>query len=163
MMMVVLALLGCDRQGQETTVSEDGVDLFAISDRVFNRFAEVGYDNLSTPEQVFITIWSLEADVNNGGFDQYFFNSWGDLAAQTPAALEAVGAAHTAEIVRRANQVFGKGGPSPDRNRRQKQLDSLPATASGEFDSLDEAFYAYEDDLETLLKAYSRKHRTAFK
>jgi hypothetical protein len=161
--MMVLAVLGCNRQGGDTAVSEDNIDLFVVSGRAFQRFANVGYDKLSDPERVFVAIWSLEAEVNNGGFDQYFFNSAGDLAEHTPAALEAIGASHTAEIVRQANRLFGRGGPSPERNKRQKQLESLPATASNEFDRLDEAFYEYEDDLETMLKAYTRKHKKEFK
>ena len=34
----------------------------------------------------------LEAEINNGGFDQYFFNSAGDKAAEAINALEAIGA-----------------------------------------------------------------------
>jgi hypothetical protein len=35
---------------------------------------------------------NLEAEINNGGFDQYFFNSTGDRTAETIRALELIGA-----------------------------------------------------------------------
>ena len=37
-------------------------------------------------------IEALEAEVNNGGFDQYFYNSAGDNTAETIQALETIGA-----------------------------------------------------------------------
>ena len=64
---------------------------------------------MSEPERVFVAVWTLEADVNNGGFDQYYVNSSGDYAWFAPQALRAVGAEKTAEIVEQANTAFGPG------------------------------------------------------
>ena len=49
--------------------------LIELSDRVVPRSWEEPFAELSEPERVFVAIWTLEADVNNGGFDQYFVNS----------------------------------------------------------------------------------------
>ena len=38
------------------------------------RFWRVDYDQLSFPERVFVLIWELESEVNNGGFHQYFLH-----------------------------------------------------------------------------------------
>jgi hypothetical protein len=63
---------------------------------------------------VFVCVWELEADVNNGGFDQYYFNSSGDLAGDAVESLNAIGAKNTADVVRQANALFGAGGPAVD-------------------------------------------------
>ncbi len=135
-------------------MTNDKNSLIKISEAVFARYSKVGFSHLSKPEQVFVCVWSLEAEVNNGGFDQFYFNSSGDHAVETVDALESIGASHTAEIVRRANAVFGASGPSSVRAIRQEQLDALPESVRGSFDTLDQEFYAYKDDLEALLRAY---------
>lgn len=89
----------------------------------------------------------LEAQVNNGGFDQYFFNSSGGNAAATLDALDAVGAHKTAAIVRRACARFPGGMPPSDWNERQDVLLSTVSPDSEAFEDDDDAFYKYEEDL----------------
>lgn len=48
----------------------------------------------------------LEAEINNGGFDQFFFNSASDRTDEIIAALLLIGAAHTANIVKTAMAKF---------------------------------------------------------
>jgi len=66
------------------------------SDRL-SPIANERFSELSPSERVFILIWDLEAEVNNGGFNQFFFNSAGDRASATPAALRAIGRSRSAE------------------------------------------------------------------
>jgi Domain of unknown function (DUF4375) len=99
-------------------------------------------------------IEGLEAEVNNGGFDQYFYNSAADEAAATIQALELIGAMHTAEILRTACSRF-PGGMSPeDRNVRQTVLLEQVSPGSDAFEQEDAAFFRYEDDLAGLVDAY---------
>ena len=51
------------------------------------REAAVGVKALSPGERVFLYVWNLEAEVNNGGFEQFYLNSAGDNAIETPVAL----------------------------------------------------------------------------
>jgi Domain of unknown function (DUF4375) len=48
----------------------------------------------------------LEAEVNNGGFNQYYSNPSGEFAALTPDALRLVGAMDLADLVTRANAIY---------------------------------------------------------
>ena len=114
---------------------------------------------LSTEERHFVCVWQLEAEVNNGGFHQYYFNSAGDLALDTAEAFDAIGARHTAQIVRGANAVF-PDGPPRDRDARQSALDGLPDDAFVEFD---DRFLAYEEDLSSLLYAYVQSNRRSIR
>ena len=99
-------------------------------------------------------IGDLEREVNNGGFDQFFFNPPGGNAPGTIEALEAVGAHKTAAIVRRACARFPGGMPPPERIKRQKLLLSTVSPDSDGFEDDDDAFYEYEDDLKGLVAAF---------
>ena len=59
-----------------------------------------------SPDIVADLIETLEGEVNNGGFDQFFYNSAGNNTADTILALQAIGAARTADIVKRAAAMF---------------------------------------------------------
>jgi hypothetical protein len=99
-------------------------------------------------------IGDLEREVNNGGFDQFFFNPPGGNAPATIEALEAVGAHKTAAIVRRACARFPGGMPPEERIKRQKLLLSTVSPDSDGFEDDDDAFYEYEDDLQGLVAAF---------
>ena len=95
----------------------------------------------------------LEAEVNNGGFHQYFYNSAGNDTTETIQALEAIGALHIADIVKKAAAMFPDGIPPKERFARQEVLLELFPKAEV-FEDLDNEFYAYPDDLSALLKKF---------
>jgi hypothetical protein len=122
------------------------------------RFNGENFVQLEDTDKILVAIWGLEADVNNGGFDQYYFNGSGDQAYYASDALQSIGAHKMASIVSSANDVFGLGGPSRDRSVRQTQL-FLVAPNNGiksPWEDLDRAFQAYPDDIASLLIAYLR-------
>jgi hypothetical protein len=135
-------------------VKKDQPDLFKVCDFVFHRYAKLGYDKLTTPEKVFVCVWGLDGEVNNGGFDQYYFNSSGDHALDAEESLTAIGAKQTAQLVEQANALFGASGPSPDRAARQLQLDALGEARTKKMNEIDEEFMKSKDNLEELLRAY---------
>lgn len=130
------------------------VHLFTLVEGIQAREAASGFDSLSPAEQVFTCVWDLEAEINNGGFEQYFVNDAGAHAHQTPDALRAIGAARTASIVEQANSVFGPEGPPVDQTAREALIDELDDSALQRFEELDSAFLEYDDDLSALLSAY---------
>ena len=95
----------------------------------------------------------LEAEINNGGFDQFFFSSAGDYTEETIQALIKIGALYTADIVKKAAAKFPEGMPPKDRDGRQKLLEDI-SPDSDAFENFDEEFLAYEDDLASLLSCY---------
>jgi uncharacterized protein DUF4375 len=130
--------------------------------RLSKRIVPLTWDSpseLTAAERHFACVWQLEAEVNNGGFHQYYFNSAGDFALDTAEALDAIGAPHTAQIVRDANSVF-PDGPPRDRDARQSALAAISEDAFAEYD---DAFLAYEDDLSSLLFAYVQANRTSIR
>src|SRR5262245_26824721 len=103
--------------------AESEAFLIALSDRLWP-IAHERFADLSPSEQVFILVWEVEAEVNNGGFNQFFFNSAGDRASATVAALRTIGAERMASIVDRANASF-PDGPPVDRSIRQELLETI--------------------------------------
>ena len=126
--------------------------LMRLSER--GRFWSVPFEDLSSAEQVFRSIWDLESDVNNGGFDQYYFNSSGDTAFAVVDALEKVGAQAPARIVAQANSIFPEAIPPTDRDRRQEILALLTPEMEAVLQVLDERFTRYPDNLTDLLFDY---------
>ncbi|MCS3556938.1 MULTISPECIES: DUF4375 domain-containing protein [unclassified Sphingobacterium] len=58
--------------------------------------------------QAIYMIWVLEAEVNNGGYNQFYFNSSGQFTTHLSEALRLVGANKFAELTKRANDTFEK-------------------------------------------------------
>ena len=99
----------------------------------------------------------LEAEVNTGGFDAYFFNSAGDRAGDVIVALTKIGATRTAGIVRRACARFPGGMPPVERFSRQELLLGSVSIDGLAFAQDDADFLAYEEDLATLVDAYAAR------
>lgn len=116
-------------------------------------------EKLNEHERLFYITQTLEQEVNNGGFSQYFYNSSGNFANEMVDAFTRIGALKTAEICKKAVAVFN-GQVPVDRDERENLLESLDCEDI--FDECDNAFYDYEDDLEALNYAYVMKHRKFF-
>jgi len=129
---------------------------------VLRKMERCAFEDLSHAEQVLACLTEVEMEVNNGGFDQYYWNSPGDHADDAVTALRELGAAHTAGLVAQANAVFGPHGPDPDRERRWKQIDGLAESDRGKWGVLDGAFFEYQDNLSQMAAAFIRKNRLGF-
>ena len=92
-------------------------------------------------ERQLIALGGLRGEVNNGGLDQYFFNSAGDQCLDAVAAADAAGEAELADVLRRALGLLDVGDPT-DRSARQ---DALEALDDGALDALTDEYYRLED------------------
>lgn len=133
--------------------------LFAEWERICSAEEASGFQALDHRDQVFHDIWMLEAELNNGGFSQYMFNSTGDRGLPAVEALREVGAHSLAAVCERFFALLSKGAPASNQDARQDQLDEA-AERVGE-DAFEEAcsalegeFYAGEDELRRLLVQY---------
>ncbi len=119
--------------------------------------------NLSEGMQYVWAIWWLEAEVNNGGFNQFFYNSSGQFAEEAYKGCLAIGANKTAEIVNSAVLTLFQ---EMDLYKKTKEagtieafMDSYKDTKLGQFD---DEFYKYEDDISGLLTKYIRNNLEMF-
>lgn len=137
--------------------------MIALSDHLAQK-CQYGEDMsaLSAPERVIFITQSLEMEVNNGGFSQFFYNSSGDLSDEVVPAFTAIGAEKTAAICQQAISAFGQELPA-DREARIAMLDECESEALDEaLEECDNAFYEYQDDLNTLNYTYVLKHKESF-
>jgi hypothetical protein len=116
-------------------------------------------EKLSAPERIFLSVWELEADVNDDGFWGYVFNSTWPVAPFAAAAPRSVGAARMAEIVDEAVGVVGSDALWLDEGERQGRVVRLSATDRAILEALDQRSFAYPDNLTALLYAYVSDHR----
>lgn len=118
----------------------------------------------SKPKQAIYIIWLLEAEVNNGGFNQYYFNTSGQYAALTPEALKLVGADKFADLATKANQVY-----IAENKKITKDQDGTLEGFSKSYDNnplnkFDDEFYELNknDMLQKIQIEYIRKHLNEF-
>jgi hypothetical protein len=85
-------------------------------------YSEDDYRKLPRRDRYLWDVEWFEAEVMNGGVDQYFYNSTGDHAMECLEALNAIGAEAAYELLRRSCDLFPDKTPSSDREQRQAQL-----------------------------------------
>jgi hypothetical protein len=78
----------------------------------------VGMALLTPAERVVVLVSRANFEIELGGLDVFFYNSAGEEAVPTVAALEAVGATRAAAALRAANVLFPGGSPPRDREER---------------------------------------------
>jgi len=123
-------------------------------DAISPKYEQSGFNSLSEKEQLIYVVWWLEAEVNNGGFHQYFWNSAGDYANEALVALEKIGAVTTAKLLKSAMET-SFGGPAPkDRLKRQDLLEENEDEKMDQLDELDTEFYNYTDSITDLVNQY---------
>jgi hypothetical protein len=117
---------------------------------------------LSPGLQMLYTTWTVETEVNNGGFDQYFINTNGTLAAEALEGFRLLRARAHARIMENAIALYAKEHPEASRLRLiAPPIDSLSYT---DFESLDKAFYSIstEENLRQMRIDYIRQHPDQF-
>ncbi len=61
---------------------------------------------LTKGQQAVFSTWWLEAEVNNGGFNQFYFNSSGQYAEMAEIGFKTIGAEKFSGLTLRANNLF---------------------------------------------------------
>ena len=132
------------------------------SDKI--KFGSEGFDfaSQSQPQKVFSAIWLVEAEVNNGGFWQYFTNDSAESAPFMVEALNTIGAPKTADICQRAIFVaFPAGLPKTGEEIRTAAANFADETLQ-KLETLTQEFFAYPHDLTELLFDFVVKYPEEF-
>jgi hypothetical protein len=113
----------------------------------------------SREQRLMSAVLSYQSEVENGGHDQFFFNSTGIVYPDAVAGLRELNLTEGAEILTEVGRRMG-GAPARDWNERQRQLDKVHP----KFDDLDTRFYDLEKqvDLDSIVSDYMRSHANAF-
>lgn len=107
--------------------------------------------------------WIVEGEVNNGGFNQYYWNSSGRYASAAVEAFEFFSATKHAELMREANQVHSIEAAQmqkfKDRGSLEAFSESYNATKLG---PLDNRFFGLKENLSALRIAKIRSSPELF-
>ena len=95
----------------------------------------------------------LEAEVNNGGFHQFFSNSSGEYVRETIKALTDVGAAKTCDLLKRAVAICFPGGYPADASKYESLVADFDDVAD-DLELLDQEFFRYAEPLADLVNEY---------
>jgi len=137
--------------------------LIALSESSRTKVGKQDFALQSLPQKVFSSIWTLESQVNIGGFDQYFLHCDSPEApAFVVTALETIGATKVADICRRAlDCAFPAGAPATAQAITDAAEHFTDATL-GKLEALNNRFFAYPNNLTELLFAYVAQHPAEF-
>jgi hypothetical protein len=119
-----------------------------------------GVTNFSEVEKQYFAVVLLDGEICNGGFDQYFFNSSGNLYKSALLGLEAMGAMQSLVLLQRAKQVLFDSEEVPEDTGRGRELlrqrDS--ASRSKKLEELNGQYWKDPDSLFLLSHEFARKH-----
>lgn len=117
---------------------------------------------LSPERRAVYALFILAGEVDNGGFNQYYYNTEAEAAAYLPEACELIGAPKYADLLRRANACYEQYRLA---ERQDGSLESFCASyENNPLGRYDDEFYLLEkgETLDTLLVRFIRRHPQAF-
>jgi len=119
---------------------------------------------LTNGQQGFWSTWIIEGEVNNGGFNQFYFNSSGQYAKMAEIGFKTIGAEKYAELTSRANNIYAE-----NKERLEEFDDGTMESFSESYkdnplNKLDDEFYELEntEKISDLRIKYIREHITEF-
>ena len=138
---------------------ENATNAFTVIGALRYRIGQKPESRLTATERRLLAVYWVEAEVNNGGFDQYFYNSAGDNAELALAGLRDMGAVAATGLLERAMAVFPAGKPPRDRFKRQEAMRQIEAQSKTVWEKCDSEFYKLTERLSDLSLAYAKKKR----
>lgn len=183
--IMILNLFGCSERTKQnnnklsiqTLLTEQTIDttsddmlLEVVYDNLFRKLS-AAYDkeyeivlSWNKSRQAIYMISRLEAEVNNDGYNQFYFNSSGQFATALPEALKLVGATQFADLTERANSTFEK-----DKSKITEDQDGTVEGFSKSYENnplnkFDEEFYKLNEakNLQKIQVDYIRKNKNEF-
>ncbi len=151
------------------TTSDDNL-LQVVFDNLYEKQPadyEKEYETVMTwnkSKQAIYMIWALEAEVNNGGYNQFYFNSSGQFYKHLPDALRLVGATTFADLTERANETFEKENPKITQHQDGTLEGFNKSYEDNPLNKYDDAFYdLYKtENLQQIQVDYIRKNKKEF-
>lgn len=148
---------------QEFDSEPDGFDRFYY---VFDHDVEIewkrsGFDGLNEGRKMAIRFYWFAAELNNGGLEQYFWNSSGDFAADQIADFRKIGCDQYAHLLQTCSRMlFNKDIPSQDGDERRTAIQSLYKNDPDRKDVLDAESRLFDDAQQSLAAAMASWFRT---
>lgn len=142
----------------------DETDAFLqITDVVFDREAEIGYDELTAAEKTVYCIDSLSREMENGGFGQLFHHDTGAYCLDILEALAQIRAKKSLAIFQQVVDLFPNGHVPTDEDERIEIFDQLSSELVDEIAQCDDRFYDAGENLVELTLKFVTKNVAQFR
>jgi uncharacterized C2H2 Zn-finger protein len=115
-------------------------------------------------QQAVYIIWCLEAEVNNGGYNQFYYNSSGQFSDLATWALNLVGASQFSELTKKANEVYRIENEKITKHQDGTLEGFSKSYSDNPLDRFDEEFYELNknETLQRIQVDYIRNHKLEF-
>ena len=133
--------------------------IYKILSPLFDRDSE----KLTMFEKNFVYIQMLEYEVDNGGFDQYYYNSAGNFTKETLNALKTVGSKTIYNILNNSTKIFPNGIVPIDRAERQGILSEINERIELWDEIYSKEFRKHEENIHKLLIDYVKDNINEFR
>ena len=136
--------------------------LIELSESKRTSFGKIDFEKQSPAQKVFSSVWSVESEVNNGEFEQYFSNPSVETAGCVVGALTEIKAHKTAAICERAIQLVFPSG-LPPAHIASDQAAEMDEVKAQKLEKYTDDFLKYPHDLTELLYDFVMSHTEEFK
>lgn len=96
---------------------------------------------LTKAQKYYSAVRACDGQICNGGFAQYFVNSFGDEWQEALEGFEAMGFVERLSLVKQAIDMFGPAGPSENQQKRQIQLSKIYSQDEEIFEELETQYF----------------------
>ncbi|PKM81982.1 MAG: hypothetical protein CVU89_06485 [Firmicutes bacterium HGW-Firmicutes-14] len=133
-------------------------DSYALWNTFVDFMVEEKYDKMNQIQKIAYLCFWYDAEVQNGGHLQYFFNRGLSLMVETLEALRTLGATIQSRIFEKASIQFSNGDRQPIRSLEEYSKVAL----EGEFDQFDNEYYECLPSTQDLLEKYFEENQKQF-
>ncbi len=119
---------------------------------------------LSAGKQAIFSIWMLQAEVNNGGFNQFYYNSSGQFSEMALTGLKLIKAEKFADLLDRANKTYSKIADDL-KEKDDGTIESFSESyENNPLNKLDDEFYELDETerLDSIQIKYIRENKSQF-
>jgi hypothetical protein len=144
--------------------NDNPTDAIIELDEYLNKVSNYGenVEKLTEEQKVVLFIENLEREINNGGFNQFFFNSSGNFSSETMDALIKIKAGKTVMIFTNALSSWPDNKVPKDMIIRRTLLEKIENKGNPIWEKCDSDFFKYEDDLTGLLLEFVKQNKDKF-
>ena len=163
----LLNLMGRKRKYDIGDREIDGDDYFVVIEPVYYSVSiydgparyEADLARFSTEQRLVLAYHWYLSEVNNGGHDQFYYNSTGIVWRDALRAVAVIGPPEMVSIIKESANRLG-GNPSLDTEERQEQLERM----NGNFKDLDEELFRVQEqaNFDDRFSEFIRAHRERF-
>jgi len=143
-------------------VADETDSFLQITDVIYDKEADNGYDSLSEAEKTVFCLDQLLREMENGGFVQFVHHEAGAKAEDTLEALERIKAPVSAGLLDQIIALFPDRVIPADEDERIDAFDQIESDHADEIAALDDRFYDSGENLVGLTLRWVQKNLREF-